>query len=364
MFESNFTMEYFVLFMILLIILPWLWIKNKYNYWKNKGIPYIQPIFPTGTIRIKGKKLNGAFINQQYYEMMKEKGPFCGIFFYIQPAVLALDLDFVKKILIKDFQHFHDRGMYYNEKTDPITGHLFNLEGRKWKTLRNKLTPTFSAGKIKQLFPMVEEIGQELIRALTHEINSGTTSIEIKDFVARYNTDVIGSCAFGLSCNSLADVDAPFREMGRKIFGAPRNPRYLQQFLITFKSIGRALGMKTLRDDVSQFVMDTVTKTIKFRERYNIKRNDFMELLIKMKNDGEITLNELAAQCYVFYIAGFETSSTAISYALYELAQNKDMQNKARKHITDVIAKFNGKITYECLCEMTYIEQCIQGMIC
>lgn len=365
-FQKYFTillMEFILLFVILSFFLPWVWIHRKYNYWKNRGIPYINPIFPTGTLLIKGKKLNGAFINQHYYETMRGKGPFCGLFFYVQPAVLALDLNFIKKVLIKDFQHFHDRGMYYNEKTDPLTGHLFNLAGEKWRKLRAKVTPTFSTGKIKQMFPIVATIGQELVNSLSKMLDTNSL-IEMKDFLARYGTDVIGTCAFGLNCNSLANPNAPFREMGRRIFGKPRNPRYLQQFLITFKGIGKALGMKTLRDDVSQFVMDTIKDTIEYRKQHHIERNDFMELLIKMKNDGEITLHELAAQCYVFYIAGFETSSTAIAYALFELAQNMELQNKARKHITDVMNKYNGKISYESLSDMTYVEQCIQGMIC
>lgn len=238
-------MEFILLFVILSFILPWIWLHKKYNYWKDRGIPYIQPTFPTGTLLIKGKKLNGAFINQHYYETMKGKGPFCGLFFYVQAAVLALDLDFVKKVLIKDFHHFHDRGMYYNEKTDPLTGHLFNLEGEKWTKLRAKLTPTFTTGKIKQMFSSVETIGQELVKALSNELDNDS-SIEMKDFLARYGTDVIGTCAFGLNCNCLADPDAPVREMGRKIFGKPRNPRYLQLLLITFKGIGKAFGMKNV----------------------------------------------------------------------------------------------------------------------
>uniref|UniRef100_A0A336MAD0 CSON014287 protein n=1 Tax=Culicoides sonorensis TaxID=179676 RepID=A0A336MAD0_CULSO len=346
-------------FIVILIISLWIFVKSKYNYWKDRQIPYIEPIFPTGTIHLKDKPLNNAFINQLYYNKMKGKGPFCGIFFYIQPAVLALELEFIKKVLIKDFKHFHDRGMYYNEKTDPITGHLFNLEGEKWKMLRSKISPSFSAGKIKQMFPSIVTIGDELVKALNVTLQSDP-EIEMKDFIARYGTDVIGTCAFGLNCNSLADPDAPFREMGRRIFGKPRNPRYLQIFLITFKEFGKLLGMKTLRDDVSQFVLDTIKETVEYRNLNQVERHDFMELLIKLKNNGEITLNELAAQCYVFYIGGFETSSTTISYALFELAQNEELQNKVRAHINEIMARHNGILSYECLSDMTYVEQCIQ----
>lgn len=75
-----------------------------------------------------------------------------------------------------------------------------------------------------------------------------------------------------------------------------------------------------------------------YREKSGIKRNDFLQLILELKNHGKIsddnenvqngkenleenvakfTFEELAAQVFVFYIAGFETSSTALQFCLY-----------------------------------------------
>ena len=66
------------------------------------------------------------------------------------------------------------------------------------------------------------------------------------------------------------------------------------------------------------------------------------------------------AQATQFFIAGFETSSSTISFTLYELAVNKDFQNKAREEIKEVIKK-HGDISYDSLKDMQYVDWCIKG---
>lgn len=52
-----------------------------------------------------------------------------------------------------------------------------------------------------------------------------------------------------------------------------------------------------------------------------------------------------------------------MTFCLHELSQNPEIQVRVREEIIDVLAKHDGKITYEALSEMTYLEQCINGKI-
>lgn len=69
---------------------------------------------------------------------------------------------------------------------------------------------------------------------------------------------------------------------------------------------------------------------------------------------------EAAAQAYVFFLAGFETSSTTVTFCLYELARNQDIQNKLREEIRIMIEK-NGDLTYCALNDMNYLHKVISG---
>lgn len=353
---------------VLALTLAVLWVRKRYAYWKERGIPYVEPSFPAGNIRGMGRKEHFSTQMQRCYKELKGKGPVGGVFFFINPVPLALDLDFIKTVLVKDFQYFHDRSIYYNEKDDPLSAHLVALEGAKWKNLRTKLTPTFTSGKMKTMFPTIIGVADEFQKMMKNEV-VGNAEIEMKDILARFTTDVIGTCAFGIECNSLQDPNAQFRRMGRKIFSVAKG-RLLK--LITaqqFRSLARMLGITLIDKDVSDFFIGAVRDTIKYREENKIERNDFMSLLMKLKNDessqdtnsGDVetlTVEQIAAQAFVFFLAGFETSSTAMSNSLYELAQNSDLQNKARKSVMDAIKKY-GSLTYEAMQDMQYIDQCI-----
>lgn len=73
------------------------------------------------------------------------------------------------------------------------------------------------------------------------------------------------------------------------------------------------------------------------------------------------TKETLAANIFIFFFAGFETSASTLSYCLYELALNPDIQNKLRKHIKETINTNNGDLSYDTLKDMTYLDMVVNG---
>lgn len=77
-----------------------------------------------------------------------------------------------------------------------------------------------------------------------------------------------------------------------------------------------------------------------------------------------IDFNEmfLTGQALVFFAAGFETSSTTISNTLYELALHHDIQDNLRREILQVVKSNGGKLTYESIKEMKYLDKVVKGI--
>lgn len=65
------------------------------------------------------------------------------------------------------------------------------------------------------------------------------------------------------------------------------------------------------------------------------------------------------ATCCCCLLGRFETSSTGLSYALYELSINQELQDKTRREIEKVLARHDGKVTYDAIMDMDYCGQVI-----
>lgn len=148
---------YLLLFAITAIYLLF---KYTFGYWERKGFAYIKPTFPFGNLGLvaTGKASFGVNVYELYKKSTEQ---IVGVYFMFQPALLVRDPELIKKILITDFDSFHDRGVFSSEK-DPFSQNLFSLPGQKWKALRAKLSPTFTSGKMKGMLPTIISIGQHL----------------------------------------------------------------------------------------------------------------------------------------------------------------------------------------------------------
>ncbi|XP_060537003.1 probable cytochrome P450 6a23 isoform X2 [Cylas formicarius] len=358
-----------IIFLLTLPFLLFIFSKWRYSYWKRKGVLQLEPEFFYGNIKkLLTAQFSLGYTYLELYEKFKKlKVRHGGIYRFFSPQYIPLDVEIVKCILQKDFVHFSGRGLYTHEK-DLMTQTLFRMEGEPWKHLRAKLSPTFTSGKLKSMFDtLLNKI--EGLEIMANDCVVAGEPINIKDVSARFTTDVIGSCAFGLECDSMRDGNCEFRINGNKIF-APRIFSQWVETLIPWKLLSYT-GYRSF-GDVREFFETIVTETIYYRSKNNVERKDFMQLLIQMKKSGQsnqlskgetetigLTNDEIIAQCFLFFSAGYETSASTMTFTLYELAKNPKIQNKVREEIKHKVNK-NGKITYDALVEMTYMDKVIQ----
>jgi cytochrome P450 family 6 len=67
------------------------------------------------------------------------------------------------------------------------------------------------------------------------------------------------------------------------------------------------------------------------------------------------------AQALTFVAAGYETTASTMSFALYELAQHPEIQQNLREEILQVLSEHDGKLAYESMQDMSYMDRIVSG---
>ncbi|XP_019875569.2 probable cytochrome P450 6a23 [Aethina tumida] len=351
----------------------------RLGYWSRKGLYDNDPVFFFGNAKkLIMKQQNIGEMWKELYENIRAKGlKHGGGSLLFSPTYVPVDLDIIKNIMQQDFQHFNSHGTYFNEKGDPLSAHLFALSRQKWRNLRTKLTPTFTSGKMKMMFSRLVECGEGL-KEMMDEFSQSGKAMDIKEMLQRFTIDIIVSCAFGLECDTMKNPDNDFASKGRNIL-KPESIGILRilSFFALPHSLLHKLNVRLTDRETESFFMNVVKKNVEYREKNNVYRKDFMHLLLQLKNrgkvaddehltsdgtvaEGAITFNELAAQAFVFFVAGYETSSTTMTFALYEIARDKELQNKMRQEIREVLKKNDGKLTYEAVKDMELMSRVVE----
>ncbi|XP_057339937.1 probable cytochrome P450 6a23 [Microplitis mediator] len=353
----------------ILMTLFYLYLTSTFNYWSVRDVLYKKPtvIFGNFSDLLLFKKSQPEVIKDMYNWF---NSSYFGVFRVRSPILFIRDPELIKRVCAKDFKYFINRGIPTNTE-DALSCHLFNLEGNKWKNLRHKLTPVFSGGKIKKMFPLLQECGVILYKLINK--TGGDAAVDVRELAVNFTIDVIGSCAFGIKINALTDEQSEFHCAVKKL-SKPSYKSTLWRMLRT--AIPRAYKLfkiQIIDRDVIEFFKDIVKQMIAQRElehERQQRRNDFMDLLIELKNnclhdnnynnEDNIELNEntIAAQAFVFFVAGYETSSNTIAFCLHELALNFKIQKRLKDEIETTIKK-HGELTYESVQEMTYLEKVI-----
>ncbi|KAI4495561.1 hypothetical protein M0802_008573 [Mischocyttarus mexicanus] len=337
---------------------------SSFTFWKERGVPGPKPYPFIGNLArpLLGKISVGDYLKELYDDPKYKNDPMIGIYSRSSPILIVKDPEFIKHVLIKDFSKMSDRGLPTSQKVEPLSQHLFTLEPKRWRPLRTRLSPVFTSGKLKEMFNLIVECADHYENYLEKVVEKGEP-IDCREITAKFTTDVIGSCAFGIEMNSLNDEDNEFRKMGKAVFETTFSNIIRNRVRNLSPWLFNVFSFLFRRDKVTAFFKESIENTIKYREDNNILRRDFIDILIELKNNPEklngieLTSDLLAAQAFVFFLAGFETSSTTMTHALYELALNPSVQDKVREEINQLYEQDGEKLQYDSIKKLVYLEQ-------
>ncbi|XP_054157849.1 cytochrome P450 3A24-like [Oppia nitens] len=375
-FSILFSLNTIIIFITILVAL-YFYLTRNFNYWTSRGINGPKPIPGLGTFWQLFFKPMGE-INLDNY---KKYGKIYGVFMADRPVLTIADPDLIKEMNIRDFHLFVDRNDL--DTGDPMNDRsMFNLKGDEWKKMRSIISPTFSSGKMRSMHPLIIDCIVRLDKHLADK-----TEIELKQTMGNLTMDVIATCAFGTRIDTYAEKTSDFVLNAQKVFRGNWRVWVALILLMISKKFANWLGVKFLDPGAENFFRNAIQSIVVRRKAEgNAKRyKDYIQLMINAQNKtqdtiddqemddlnpeifgvtdslkyndlkGEVTDTDLLATSFVFFVAGYETTATALAHLFYSLAVNQDCQQRLYEEIKQI----DGKYDYESIAQMPYLEACV-----
>uniref|UniRef100_A0A1I8P6L7 Cytochrome P450 n=1 Tax=Stomoxys calcitrans TaxID=35570 RepID=A0A1I8P6L7_STOCA len=344
------------------------WFQNKFRYWSQHDVPHAKAsIFSGNFWDFFSMKTNFFYHLKTIYDDPRfENEAAVGVYGVYTPGLLIRDPELIKAVLVKDFEKFGNRTFQCNARSDPIGNMaLFFSPFSYWRRMRPKLSPAFSSGKLKHMYPLLQAVGKSLEDNL--QAKGDEFVQEFKQICGQFTTDVIATTILGYQSHALQNSQDPLYLEAIRLVKFNIRRAICILVLMFMPRLSGPLGVKLFHEPSYSFIRNSVRQVVEHREKTGQKRNDIVDIYVVLKKDaaaaGEdehLTMDSLAAQSAMLMGAGYDTSSTIISSALFELAQYPDIRLRLRREVLENFLDGDGQISYERINSMEYLGMVVE----
>nr|BAN20602.1 cytochromeP450 [Riptortus pedestris] len=324
-----------VLVVVLFSLLAWEFLKR--DLWKKLGLKEAPGVPIFGNLLPVILRRKPFFqVHMDAYNYFPDV-PYVGFYNFTQPILIIRDASLIETMLKDHAKNFEDHGLFA-DPSDPLSMNLFYLSGNEWKWVRSKLRSSFSTSSLKGIHPGIQECTDEFIAGIGDTIN-------LRPAMNEFACNVIAKTVFSL------DDATGFVEASEKVYDLS-GMGGLKVFLRTFlPRTALALGIKMVPKDLEDFYRKAISNS----ER---RPGSFFDTLYRLKeNEPDFTDDLMLAQFFLFILAGFETTASALTYTLYLLAKHPEAQTKARREVQTVLEKEG--VSFDSLKDMVYLDYVI-----
>lgn len=247
---------------------------------------------------------------------------------------------------------------------------LLNSSGKKWQRNRRLITPAFHFNVLKPYIAIYNQSAEKTMSLLLQK-SKEEEFVEIYKYINMCTLNVILKCAFSYN----EDVT----EEGK-------HSKYAQSVLLMARLIvKRMLNALLFIDSIYKLTKDgrdfysaceyshsIANNLIKERHEQlqknpkcieNKKYVDFLDILLlaKDENGESLTDIEIRDEVETFLFEGHDTTSSGITWILYNLARHPDIQDKVYDEIDDLLSKRDSQcLEWDDMSNLPYLTMCIK----
>lgn len=306
--------------------------------------PFHQPFFPQPLknkaslfftfFKKRRSWLDGLYERSYTMKMGRVKMPGLDLHVINQP-------DLVHRVLVDDVKEF-PKNQLLGHLLEPFLGEsIFTTNGEQWKKQREMLNPSFEMTRISYVFSLMNEAVQEMSAGLTKNCDNGR--IDIDPEMTYVTADIIFRTILSARLDrrvaqKIIEAFVMFQEETartamRLMF---RVPQWLWIFTGESKRVKAGNEIRDVLADIIRPRYDAATKMQVGEER------DILSSLLQVvdADSGErFTFEEILDQVAMLFLAGHETSASALTWAIYLLSLYPDIQEKAYQEVMNTVGE-------------------------
>eukprot|EP01130_Rhizamoeba_saxonica_P001829 TRINITY_DN11664_c0_g1_i1.p1 TRINITY_DN11664_c0_g1~~TRINITY_DN11664_c0_g1_i1.p1 ORF type:complete len:477 (-),score=118.02 TRINITY_DN11664_c0_g1_i1:96-1526(-) len=290
--------------------------------------------------------ITGGRIHDLLMETAQEYGPVAKISYdeNQRPIVLVTGQKYLRSVFNSKEVRARIPEQKVIDPTELTYEGIARQTGDKWKALRRLMAPGFTKKLVLQKSPVVEKGIQSLMTKLNNICDSGESEVDIQHHIKFLTMEVISHIAFGIqySFQNFDQHHEKLLEILNDIVEDGHN-RFFSS------DIDHDPKLKELRLERIAWLTDFVDLVLSTGDYTN------SDNMLRVLDQSNLTGIQVKHQIYTIFLAGFETSSIAITWALIELSRNIDICEELHKEIVRVFG--DEDITADKLEECTLLKQ-------
>ncbi len=289
----------------------------------------------------------------------KECGPIFKISLMGKKFIVSSDPDFNIQLYKNRPDKFRRFGKIGEVMSEMGIDGVFSVEGEQWKQHRKITAEALNARNVQGFFPVIHEVTARLMQRWNARLNTDLV-VDIQKEMMHYTVDVTTRIAFGYDVNSLQQEDSVLQKQLEHIFPMINkritSPIPFWRILKSKEDKALDKALKSLEGTIVGFIQEA-KNAIQSNPSLKEKPQNFLQaLLVEKEKTGLFTDHEIYGNVFIMLLAGEDTTSNSISWALYYLAQHPHVFAKLRAEVDTVLGSDAILTDVDALATLKYTE--------
>ncbi|XP_053386842.1 cytochrome P450 3A43-like [Mercenaria mercenaria] len=336
------------------VIFIYRYMVETYSTLEKLGIPGPKPVWIFGNVlEFKGKNVLNVF-----NEWKQKFGSVYGFYEGLRPCIVVNDVDFARDVLSKHFEKFHMRTSFRPFVYYPENLRLIEIDGEHWKKQRAVLNKMLnSSDTIKRVVDKMRIASDRMLQQLSEQLKNSAEEINIAKVIDRYVSEGVLRVVLDMDDEQLAvyqDSINNYEALSNWSSSAENEVAGLARLFPIITPLLKLSDKKhkDAHEEVVNILREFLRNTLTGQNNNKLKDDDHASLssfllssMVPCRDiDGKLTRRGLTVDETIAHILSllsemYSATSAIIQFILYELACNKNCQDKLHDEIYSLCGK-------------------------